>query len=194
MSVLATAGALAFAVSPAAAARPRADQHVFGTVKAVSASSVVISHITTGRAVPASTLTFGISGALLSAPAHWVLEKDWVLADMLKNPFWKRLLKGSVSATTLLSQLLNPATPVSQSEAWVNTWGPVGPTYLAPGDLVYGTSALSAAQTARYELAGKPVPLIALRDEVDHVPAPPPTLAEKLQAKLFALELAALIH
>ena len=185
--------ALAAGAWPAAAgAKTLAAREVFGKVKAVTPTTLVISHITTGRAVSSSTLTYNIAGTTLTAPDHWVLEKDRVLADMLKNPFWKKLLKGSSAASSLLTTLLNPSTPAMQSKAWVNRWGPVSVAYLAPGDLVYGVSALSQAQTAQRELAGKPVPLANLQDEVDHVPAPPATLAEKLQAKLFALELASL--
>ncbi len=176
--------------SSPAVGKTLADPDVFGIVKAVTPTTVVISHITTGRAITKDTLTYNIVGTSLSAQDHWVLEKDYVLSGMLKNPFWKKLIKLSPTATGLLSSLLNPATPKDQSKAWVNKWGSVSVSYLLPGDLVYGVSAVSEAKTAQDELAGTPVPLATLQDEVDHVPAPPATLAEKLQAKLFALALA----
>lgn len=193
IGALAAAGTMAAVAWPAAAAgKTLAAREVFGTVKAITPTTLVLSHITTGRAVSSPTATYSIVGTTVTAPDHWVLEKDRVLQDMLQNPFWKKLLKGSTTAKSLLSMLLNPATPAMQSKVWVNRWGSVPLTYLAPGDVVYGTSALSAAQTARRELAGKPVPLATIADNAAHTPAPPATLAEKLQAKLFALELASL--
>jgi hypothetical protein len=193
LGALAVAGALLAAAAPAGA-KTLADQDVFGTVKLVSPSALVLSHITTGRAVPSSTLTYSIAGASVTAPAHWVLEKDQILAAMLKNPFWQKLIKSSSSATSLLSKLRNPSTPSTQSKIWVNRWGPVSLGYLTAGDLVYGVSGLSEAEVGQRELAGKPVPLATIQDETNHVPAPAATLAEKLQAKLFALELASLTH
>jgi hypothetical protein len=184
---------LAAAAVPASAAGKRvADRDVFGTVQAVTPTSLVLTHITTGRTLRARTLTYGIAGASVTAPDHWVQKKDVVLQEMLQNPFWKKLLKGSASASSLLTTLLNPATPASQSMVWVNRWGPVSLFYLAPGDLVSGVSAVSAAKSARLELAGKPVPLASIQDETNHTPAPPATVAEKLQAELFELELASL--
>lgn len=193
LGALTLTGALAAAASPAAAAgKPLGDQHVFGIVKTVSPTTLVISHITTGRVVRSNTLTYSIIGASLTAPSHWVLEKDQVLADMLQNPFWKKLIKSSSTATALVTQLLNPSTPVDQSKVWVNKYGPVSPTYLAPGDVVYGISGLSPAAIGRRELAGEAVPLSAVQDETNHTPAPPATLAEKIQNKLFALALRAI--
>jgi hypothetical protein len=186
-------GAVVVAAWPAAAAgQTLAAQEVFGTVKAVTPATVVISHITTGRAVKASTLTYSTAGTSVTAPDHWVLEKDTALQEMLKNPFFKKLLKASPPASTLLSKLRNPSTPSMQSKVWVNRWGSVPTSYLAPGDVVHGVSALSAANTADYELTGKAVPLATINDNAAHTPAPAPTLAEKLEAKLFALDLASL--
>lgn len=190
---LAVAGVLMVCSAPAVAAgKTRADQDVFGTVKSVSPTTLVVSHITTGRAVPSSTLTYSIVGASVTAPDHWVLEKDEMLADMLKNPFWKKLIKSSPSVNALVTQLLNPSTPADQSKAWVNRRGAVPLSYLAAGDVVYGVSGLSEVAVGQRELAGKPVPLATIQDETDHVPAPPATLAEKIQAKLFALALGSL--
>jgi hypothetical protein len=193
LGALAVAGALAAGSSPAAAAsKPLGDQDVFGIVKTVTPTAVVISHITTGRVVRSSTLTYSIAGASLTAPSHWVLEKDRVLADMLQSPFWKKLAKSSSTVTALVTQLLNPSTPVDQSKVWVNRYGPVSPSYLAPGDVVYGVSSLSPAAIGQRELAGQAVPLSTVQDETNHTPAPPATLAEKIQNKLFALALGAI--
>ena len=192
LGALAVAGALAAGASPAAAVgKALGDQDVFGTVKAVLPTTLVISHITTGRAVRSSTLTYSIVGTSVTAPDHWVLEKDRVLAAMLKNPFWKKLIKLSPTVTGLLATLLNPSTPADQSKVWVNKWGTVGLGYITPGDLVYGVSGLTQAEVGQRELAGKPVPLTTIQDEADHTPAPPATLAEKIQNKLFALALRA---
>jgi hypothetical protein len=187
IGALTLAGAIAAFTSPAAVGKTLAAQQVSGTVQSVSGNTLVISHITSGRAVSASTLAYNIQGTTIIAPNTWVLENDFVLLGTLNNPFWHHQLLQSPGATNLLGKLGNPA---KNANVWVAKWGSVGTSYLAPGDVVNGVSALSQARVARSELTGLPVPLATIQDMATHTPAPPPTVAQKLEAKLAAIDLA----
>ena len=102
-----------------------AAREVFGRVQSVTPTKVVISHITSARAVKRSTLTYNIQHATLTS---------------------QNSLGQSVSITL---------------------------SYLKPGDVVQGLSAVSAAATATDELTNTPVPLKTLLDLTSHFPSLP---------------------
>jgi hypothetical protein len=126
-AVTGAALALCAAVAPAQAQSglSGAGREVFGRIQSVTPTTVVISHITTARAVKRSTLTYNIQHATLT------------------------------------------------SENSLGTSVSVALSYLKPGDVVQGFSAVSATKTATDELKHIPVPLGTLLDLTSHFPSLP---------------------